>query len=343
MDDIELLRHLGHDVPPADPVARQAARDALVALAMAPTVANRATPRLVRVPRLIWTAASIALAATVVLGVLPMVTAPSAAASALNRAADVAAGLFDGTSNGYRHTKSVGAELAGLGGTPDRPNGIWTLVPVAREIWIAPDGSGRLIETRGEPTWFGPADKAAWEAAGRPDLAGPAHVDTRFGPTPPGVDPATPQPWPGSFSLENVDALPTDTAALRQFIDRRAAAAGAANDYERFTIVGDLLRETVAAPKLRAALYRVAAGLGGVELIGSVTDRAGRPGIAVAMTNSQSSRGLERRTLIFDPQTSMLLAEEDVLLNKVNWLDADPPIVIGYNTYLVSDIVPTIR
>ena len=123
----------------------------------------------------------------------------------------------------------------------------------------------------------------------------------------------------------------------------RPAASEGATDYERFTIVGDLLRQTVAAPQLRAALYRVAAGLGGVELVGSMTDRAGRTGKAVSMTNDQSSRGLERRVLIFDPETSVLLAEEGVLLQKVDWLDAEPPLVIGYNTYLISDIVPTIQ
>ena len=51
-------------------------------------------------------------------------------------------------------------------------DGNWALVPVTRELWVKPDGSGRLIETRGEPTWFGPADKAAWVAAGSPDLGG---------------------------------------------------------------------------------------------------------------------------------------------------------------------------
>jgi hypothetical protein len=93
---------------------------------------------------------------------------------------------------------------------------------------------------------------------------------------------------------------------------------------------------------VRAALYRVAAGLNGVELVGSVNDRAGTTGTAVSMTNAQSSRGLERRVLIFDPRTSALLGEEDVLLHKVDWLDAEPPIVIGYNTYLVSDVVAAI-
>jgi len=179
-------------------------------------------------------------------------------------------------------------------------------------------------------------------AAGSEDLRGEAFSDTQFGPTPPGVEPGTPQAWPGSLSYENVDALPTDAGALRRVIDARAAAGGGATDYERFTIVGDLLRGTVGTPRLREALYRVAAGLGGVELVGSMTDRAGRTGTAVAMTNDQSSRDLERRVLIFDPQTSSLLAEEDVLLHKVDWLDAEPPLIIGYNTYLVSDIVPTI-
>jgi hypothetical protein len=60
------------------------------------------------------------------------------------------------------------------------------------------------------------------------------------------------------------------------------------------------------------------------------------------MTSAQSSRGLERRVLVFDPHTSMLLEEEDVLLARVDWLDSNPPTVIGYATYLVSDVVPAI-
>jgi hypothetical protein len=57
-----------------------------------------------------------------------------------------------------RHTKSEGPHLVGIGGGPDRPNGIWALVPVNCEIWMKADGSERLIESRGGPIWFGPAD-----------------------------------------------------------------------------------------------------------------------------------------------------------------------------------------
>ncbi len=345
MGEIDLLRGVGSDVPPPDPAAKQAARAALVAAATAATAPRTvAWPRLrLPRPRLAVAVVVIPLLVVLALGVFPPWSRPDpAAAAALAAVADVAAALPALPRDGYRHTKSEGAWLVGIGGTSEHPNGVWALVPVTRELWVKSDGSGRLIETRGEPIWFGPADKAEWIAEGSPDLGGGAHTDTRFAPTPPDYVPGTPQAWPGSLYYEDVDALPTDPAALRQLIDQRAAANGGSTDYERFTIVGDLLRETVAAPQVRAALYRVAAGLGGVQLIGSVTDRAGRTGTAVAMTNAQSSRGLERRVLIFDPRTSMLLEEQDVLLHKVDWLDADPPMVIGYATYLVSDVVPSI-
>lgn len=346
MDEIDALRTLGSDVPAPDLQAKQAARATLLAHAQATSPRPRwaALSRLgLRRSGIAAAVAAVALVALVGSGVLPLGAQPDpAAAAALNRVADIAAAQPAGSGVGYRHTKSEGAYLSGVGGDADHPDGIWALVPVGREIWIGPDGSGRLFESRGEPIWFGPADEAAWVAAGAPDLLGGQVSDTRFGPTPPNFEPGTPQPWPGSLHYEDLDALPTDVGALRAVIDARAAAGGGATDYQRFTIVGDLLRETVGTPQLRAALYRVAAGLGGVELIGSVTDRAGRTGIGVAMTSHESSRGLERRTLIFDPDTSMLLAEEDVLLEPVDWLDAEPPLVIGYNTYLVSDIVATI-
>ncbi len=345
MDEIDAVRTLGRDVPAPEPAIRLAARAALLAH-VERTVGRRGgwpgLSRELRRPRLAGAVAALGLVAILASGLLPLGHGPDpAAAAALNRAADIAAAQSAGSTSGYRHTRSTGASLTGVGGWPDHPNGIWALVPWTREIWIKPDGSGRIIETRGEPVWFGPADRAAWVAAGSPDLRGAPSSDTRFGPTPAGLTPGTVQAWPGSLYYEDVDALPTDVGALRHVIDERAAAGGGSTDYERFTIVGDLLRETVAAPRLRAALYRVAAGLGGVQLVGAVTDRAGRTGTAVSMTNDQSSRGLERRVLIFDPGTAALLGEEDVLLHKVDWLDAEPPMVIGYDTYLVSDIVPT--
>jgi hypothetical protein len=348
MDEIEALRTIGRDVPPPDPYAKRAARMALMAHAQAPT--GRAWwrpsggPALGRV-RVLGLVAALALVAVLVSDLLPMgPRSDPAAAAALNHAADVAALQPDVNRHGYRHTTSEGAHLVSADNGKGRPEGVWALVPVSREIWIKPDGSGRLIERRGEPVWFGPADKAAWVAQGSPDLRGDPYSDRRFGPTPKGSDPGTPQLAPGSLYYADVDALPTDVDALRELIRAQAAAnGGGATNLEMFTIVGDLLHETVAAPRLRSALYRVAASIDGVELVGSVTDHAGRNGTGVSLTIDRSGVGRERHVLIFDPQSSVLLEERDVLLDKVDWLDAEPPTIIGYTTYLTSEITPTIQ
>lgn len=84
---------------------------------------------------------------------------------------------------------------------------------------------------------------------------------------------------------------------------------------------------------LRAALSRVAARIPGVELAGTVTDRAGRTGVAVAKATSHFG-GKQRLVLIFVPAIPALLAGERVLLEQVDWLDARPPVVVGYTMYL---------
>src|SRR5436305_1508360 len=82
----------------------------------------------------------------------------------------------------------------------------------------------------------------------------------------------------------------------------RAAPAG---------VVADNLRETTAAREQRAALYAVAAMIPGVELVGPTADPAGRRGVAVAMDDR--ARQI-RQTLVIDPATSRLLAEQAIAL-----------------------------
>jgi hypothetical protein len=198
------------------------------------------------------------------------------------------------------------------------------LVPHIREIWIAPDGSGRLLVKSGEPRFLGPRDEETWEAAGRPELDRPGMSDESFG--------------PGGLSYTNFSEYSTDPNELYDLIRKKSEGHGPSTDAEMLVLVGDLLRETVAPPDLRAALFRVAARIPGVELVGEVTDPAGRPGIAVART-SDDAGFLERNELVFDPDTSELLAEREVLLERVDWIDADPGTVIGYAVYLNSGVV----
>lgn len=174
--------------------------------------------------------------------------------------------------------------------------------PSIRESWIGSDGSGRILNTPGAVTFPTHRDRAAWVAAGAPSLEWVVDGDDEFD-----------HFGPGEMTFLDYADLPTDPEELLELIESRELIGGPAGDWETFVIVGDLLRETYAIPKVRAALYQVAAELPGVELVGRVVDPAGRPGMAVAYTNP-SSDARSRYELIFDPVTAELLSEGEVLV-----------------------------
>lgn len=165
--------------------------------------------------------------------------------------------------------------------------------PLTREAWIGIDGSGRTYETAGDVSFPSATDQAAWVAAGSPDLGGGDVNDETY-------------PAGGLYYLDT-SGLPADPQALQDLIEQRQIVGGPDGDWETFSIVGDLLRETSMPPAVRGALYEVAADLPGVELVGKIEDGAGRPGVAVAYTNE----GV-RQEFIFDPTTAELLGENYV-------------------------------
>ena len=211
--------------------------------------------------------------------------------------------------------------------------------PLIRASWIGPDGSGRILSTAGEVTFLTEKDRATWIAAGSPDLCADVCEgtnDERFG--------------PGELAIRNLVNLPTDPEELLELIENREVIGGPSGDWETFNLIGDLLRETYTLPKVRAALYQVAAELPGVELVGRVVDGAGRPGVAVAYTNP-SSDARSRHELIFDPRTAELLGEGEVLIadSTVDVESGGPGAIYGgvgpagtrtfVTTYLVSGVV----
>jgi hypothetical protein len=237
--------------------------------------------------------------------------------------------------HGYRYSKSEGSRRVyydacsvGLAmECPAPPPDDWAfsvLVPYVRELWLAPDGSGRLLEKTRAPRFLGPEDRAEWEGAGTPRLDSSGRYDESFG--------------PDGLHYQDFSEYSTDPDKLYDQIRGKAVGYGPSTDAEMLVLVGDLLRETMAPPDLRAALFSVAARIPGVELVGEVTDPAGREGTAVART-SDDVGFLERTELVFDPHTSELLAEREVLLERVDWIDAEPGTVIGYAVYLDSGIV----
>jgi hypothetical protein len=132
---------------------------------------------------------------------------------------------------------------------------------------------------------------------------------------------------PGCLSLgpTNLQDLPTDPKALRAKLVERHIEGGPPGPAEDFVQIGDPLRETDASPTLRAAIYKVAATVPGVQVLGPARDHSGRLGIGLAYRHEGG--GME---LIFDPRTSALLGELDT--------DASGKLV-GWAIYLQSRIV----
>jgi hypothetical protein len=324
MDEIELLRGFRRDLSDADPDEVETARAELMRAidregSLPSASAKRSRVLSLRRPGL--AAVGAAAAAVAAAGVLLVALSsgpggtPTAAARVLRHAALVAATRPNEAPprvGQYVYTKSKGAALSlhpvagGLGGV---------LSPAVRQSWIGPDGSGRTREVRLPARSIAPPHRVV---GSRP---GDRILDHSYG--------------PGQLSYLDLSHLPTDPDALRRLIEERKVEGGPPGDVETFAIISDVLRQSYAPPKLRAALYEIASGLSGVELLGKVRDPAGRQGVVVAYVQN----GV-RNELIFNPKTSILLGERNVLVDPgTAELRAPPGTVVGYSTYLASGIV----
>jgi hypothetical protein len=325
MSEFDLVR----DLSPEHPVGSDVRERVRAAVAVRTYERHRlrlGRGRLVPAFGTLAVAAAAAVAAIVLLGGTSA-TVDASAARLLRQAARAAANQPTIATLGprqYLYTKSVDAYLSTTAGT--RPDGsTWeysVLLPTTREIWIAADESGWLHETGGPPTWLSDRDRQAWIADGRPDL-GSGQSDTRLNATPGGT---------GMQSL----SLSSDPDTLYAYLHHEAEGNGNGTYPEMFTLIGDSLRETFTTPAQRAALYEVAARLPGIELEGRTVDSAGRPAIAVGMTN-----GSGRSVLLFDPTTYALLGERDtVLAGNAEGYPAGT--VVGRATYLEQQVVDSV-
>lgn len=107
---------------------------------------------------------------------------------------------------------------------------------------------------------------------------------------------------------------------------------------ERFVSLTDLALNQPIPPRAQAAVLRVLAHSPGLIDSGRVTDRAGRPGVAVSLDSAYA--GLPTRyTLIFNPNTGGLPGEEETLLGNPGKLNVRPRSVIAYTAFLASGYV----
>ena len=219
----------------------------------------------------------------------------------------------------YVYMKTVSDQLT----TSDAGGAPWSVIlPVVEETWIAPDGSGRIRSVIGKPRFLGPRDRQRWEAAGSPEF--PAGVSDK--------------PFSsGELVYEDASSLPNDPVALRAKLSSQVASEGVPTNVGVFLRVGLLLGRADASPELRAALFRVASTLPGIDAVAARTDPLGRDGVGVRMRYMESGARISV-VLVFDPRTSRVLSQEQFLLSPAAWVDAIPGTRVSFVAFVASDV-----
>jgi len=277
--------------------------------------ADRPVARTPPLPRraLVPVLAAAAVAAAAVVAVVATRTTEPAAAAVLERAAEAARGHappLPGPGE-YLYVRSVDASLATRVDEPSYS----VLLPHVREVWLGP-GSGRMRTTTGAPTFLSERDRARWIAAGRPPLPGATRVgDTRI--------------------RSRRSAVPADPAAAYAHLEAQARTKDSSFAWAMFQLVGGEFRHMLTTPAQRAALYAAAARVPGIDLVGDVTDRVGRSGVAIAVLTDDATARLQ---LVVDPGSGRLLAEEEVVLEG-NAFAYPAGTVIAHTTYTHVELV----
>ncbi|MER7795258.1 CU044_5270 family protein [Streptomyces sp. NPDC097640] len=126
--------------------------------------------------------------------------------------------------------------------------------------------------------------------------------------------------------------LPADTAKLKEYLeglyeeDRGSEISGRTEWMWRQA--AELITLPV-RPEVRAAAYRVIAGLPGIRSLGEVTDPLGRKGVGFALpATERPDNGTARSELIVDPATGALLSDQEVL-TKPNAKAAEAGLTAG--------------
>lgn len=222
------------------------------------------------------------------------------------------------------------------------------------ETWLSRSGSDphwSVAQQQGL-TPASPADEAAWRAQGSPaevltakptpgGLKGSSKVSTR-----PGERQSEAFDGPHVYaigednvSVADLEKLPTEPAALREELLSHYRGGGGDLPTDRdewlLTIGSSVVVGLPVSGPVRAAAYRMLAGLPGARALGEVRDQRGRAGQAVAFVQDRDISGRVEERLIIDAATGRALGRELRVLEPAGataW--ARPGSLLTYETIL---------
>jgi hypothetical protein len=161
--------------------------------------------------------------------------------------------------------------------------------------------------------------------------------DIRYGAPPSGgsaVDPGTAlrddRYAPGEFPLSFPEAPPDDVLELDSYLRSVGHLPSRPEAIEYFWAIEAMRFEWSLTGTQTAATLDLLAELPEVTLAGTVTDRLGREGIAIA---TDRASGTHRMFLIFSSETGLLLSAESVYLGGIPDNALEYPTVLNYSAW----------
>ncbi|WP_242902637.1 CU044_5270 family protein [Actinomadura terrae] len=281
---------------------------------------------------------------------------PSDARTVLLAAAEKLDGQTEGT-GAYWHiaTKSYNYDRVG--------DPAYTIVTVGKDDGWTPTrpggrSHGRQQSLGAKPAT--PADEAAWRRAGSPSEF-EIRIGTPLGKgrykslkvrTAPGPARTSSMPlvdgdkvfWLGrNVTMKDLRALPSEPKRLKATLlrwygghDTESDSVPMSADAWLYRVGGSVVTSLPVTPKVRAAAFRMLAGLKSVEGIGRVKDAEGRTGDAIAM-DEKTWRGVIRHRLVIDPSNGNALADENVLVKPSGKESAPAGSLLNSTTVLTME------
>ncbi|MGC4957197.1 CU044_5270 family protein [Actinomadura citrea] len=257
----------------------------------------------------------------------------------------------------YWHTRTVMGDIYAVGKSAASHYKVDSRQ--GNEAWFGPDGKGRGSHIEFTDVPITAQDKQKWVAAGSPKMVPvpdpegtgqTVFLDMASGEGAPNWMPSD-DDFDG-MTMKELTELPTEPKALKEVLlglkghwhavsadGEKAEPIRALRGEERVRalsdVAGDLLSTAPAPPRVRAAVFRMLAGLPGVKPEGRTTDPLGRSGTVVSLPltttaplglfTAPKQLGTYRRQFIVDPATGSLLAIRDLVARPPHGSRPLPP------------------